>query len=187
LWNRYGRRDIGLPEDGFEALAAGIGGEPARESLAAAVDGTEDPDLESLFADCGLLLKFRQGEGAQDRGGTPPKQTRPRVGIGAVIVAHPAGLKLSMVPDGQPAQAAGLAPEDVIIALDRIQVNPATLESLLGRYDAGDQVTVSYFRGDELRETELRLEWLPLDHCYIEMAPEADAAQLQLRRAWLGE
>jgi predicted metalloprotease with PDZ domain len=187
LWLRFGQPGIGLPEDGFEDLAAEYGGDSVRAFLTGAIEGTDDPDLPALLDAFGLRLKFRQVEGAQDRGGTPPSATAPRLGIGAAWQAHGAGLKLTQVPDGQPAQAAGLAPDDVIVALDRIQANYATLTTRLSRYEAGDAIPVSYFRGDELRETELVLEALPSDSCYIEIVADADEGSIELRRAWLGE
>ena len=118
LWLRFGQSGSGLPEDGFESLAAEIGGEAIREFLTRAVEGTDDPDLPALFESFGLTLRFRQAEGPQDRGGTPPKNDIKRLDIGATCQAHAAGLTLTVVPDGQAAQQAGLAPGDVIVALD---------------------------------------------------------------------
>ena len=209
LWTRYGSRDAGLPEDGFEALAVELAGEGIRPFLDAAVRGTSDPDLAPLLAGFGLRLQLRQAEGPKDAGGTPPAGARsragtvpgfgetpgagafagaasgPRLTLGAGYEPHGAGLRLTTVPDGQPAQAAGLAPGDIIVAVDRIQAASDTIADRLQRYDEGDALTVSYFRGDVLGETLLVLARAPADTCYIERDETAADDANARRRAWL--
>ena len=187
LWQRYGSRGEGLPEDGFEALAVETGGEDLREFFAAAIRGREDPDLASLFAPFGIRFRLRQSEGARDAGGTPPTLKRTRLSLGAVLEPQVSGLKLASVFDSQPAEAAGLAPGDIIVALDGIQAVGDTLEDRLGRYDEGDEIVVSYFRSDLLGETRLTLAAAPADTCYLEPDPAPPPAAAALSRAWLGD
>ena len=187
LWQRFGRAGQGLPEDGFEQLAAEIGGKGTREFLAAAVHGTEDPDLAPLFERFGLRFILRQTEGARDAGGTPPSLAHARLSLGATFEPAGGGLRLTSVLDGQPAQGAGLAPGDIIVALDRIQAAADTLEERLGRYQEGDEILVSFFRGDLLCEARLRLAQAPADTCYIQVDAAAPAEAQVLRRAWLGD
>jgi predicted metalloprotease with PDZ domain len=185
LWQRYGSRDIGLPEDGFEALVAELAGAELRAALGDMVHGTDDPDLAALLADFGLSFGLRQAEGPKDSGGTPPTQPQPRLAFGASFEAVGPGLKLSAVLDGQPAQAAGLAPGDIIVALDRIQATADSVGERLSRYEAGDDVSVSFFRGDELQTTTLRLAPAPADTAFIALDPAAAPAALARRQAWL--
>jgi predicted metalloprotease with PDZ domain len=187
LWRRFGSQGIGLPEDGFERLATELGGYGIGEFLSAAIRGTADVDLEPLFADFGLRFALRQSEGTQDAGGTPPKLETPRLALGAAYEASGAGLRLLAVFDGQPAQSAGLATGDIIVAVDRIQASIGTIGETLARYDAGDEVDVSFFRGDELSETRLCLERAPADTCFIEIDASAGPVELARREAWLGE
>jgi predicted metalloprotease with PDZ domain len=187
LWQRFGREGRGLPEDGFELLAAEIGGAATRGFFDAAVRGTEDPDLEALFGRFGLRLVLRQTEGPRDGGGTPPALAAPRLSLGASFETAAGGLKLLTVQDGQPAQGAGLAPGDIIVALDRIQATGDTLEERLGRYEEGDEILVSFFRGDLLSEARLRLAAAPADTCFIAIDSGAPTEAVALRRAWLGD
>jgi len=187
LWQRFGREGRGLPEDGFEALAAEIGGEGTREFFAAAVRGTGDPDLAALFERFGLRFVLRQTEGPRDAGGTSPTLGHARLSLGASFEPAGGGLRLTTVLDGQPAQGAGLAPGDIIVALDRIQAGVDTLEERLGRYEEGDEVVVSFFRGDLLCEARLRLASAPADTCFIQVDAGAPAEAAALRRAWLGD
>jgi predicted metalloprotease with PDZ domain len=187
LWRRYGSQDIGLPEDGFEQLAVELGGSEIESFLSAAVRGTGDIDLAALMHDFGLRFGLRQSEGPQDTGGTPPKLETPRLSLGASFEPNGAGLKLLSVFDGQPAQAAGLAPGDIIVALDQIQATAATIGDRLARYDEGDEIVVSFFRGDELGETRLRIACAPADTCYIEIDESATPEAVARRHAWLGD
>jgi predicted metalloprotease with PDZ domain len=187
LWRRFGSQGIGLPEDGFETLAVELGGAGIGDFLSAAIRGTGDPDLQSLFADFGLNFRLRPSEGAQDTGGTPPKLETSRLALGAAFEGSGAGLKLLAVYDGQPAESAGLAPGDIIVAVNRIQASIGSIGECLARYEAGDEVEISFFRGDDLRETRLRLEPAPADTCYVEVDPSAGPAALTRRQAWLGD
>ncbi|MDH3441967.1 MAG: peptidase M61, partial [Gammaproteobacteria bacterium] len=54
LWRRFGSQGIGLPEDGFEALAAELGGEGIGGFFAPAIRGTVDLDLAGLLQPFGL-------------------------------------------------------------------------------------------------------------------------------------
>ncbi|HUF72187.1 MAG TPA: PDZ domain-containing protein [Gammaproteobacteria bacterium] len=187
LWRRFGSRDIGLPEDGFETLAIELGGDGIRDLLSVATRGTADPDLRTLFDRFGLRFELRQAEGPRDAGGTPASQETPRPALGAGFEAHGAGLRLTTVFDGQPAEAAGLAPGDIMVALDRIQATGDSIAEILARYDEGDEIEVSFFRGDVLSETRLTVAPAPRDTCFIAIDDDAPGDALARRRAWLGD
>jgi predicted metalloprotease with PDZ domain len=186
LWHRFGSQGVGVPEAGFEDLVVELAGEALRAFFDHAVRSTDDLDLESLFARFGLKLAFRQSEGPQDTGGTPPKLEAPRLSLGAAFQPEGAGIRLATVFEGQPAEAAGLAPGDIIVALDRIRVAGEKLAEQLARYNDGDEIEVSHFRGDELMETQLRISAAPEDSCFIEIDAEADAAAVARRVALIG-
>lgn len=187
LWQRFGAAGIGLPEDGFEQLVAELAGQPFTEFFEAAIRGTDDPDLQSLLAAAGVRLQMRQRESAADAGGTPPAARPVPMSLGAAWDKHGAGLKLLAVYDDQPAQASGLAPGDIIVALDRLQATAESVAELLARYEEGDVIAVSFFRGDELFETSLVAAPAPADTCFLELDPDASVAALERREAWLGE
>ena len=187
LWRRYGAPDIGVPEDGFEALAFELGGTGLENFFRRAVRGTEDLDLGALLAEFGVVLRFRAARGAGDRGGTAASRDEAPVTLGTSFRPAAEGLELLTVFDGGPAQRAGLNPGDVVVAIDRLKVNERNLKARLERLDAGARVTVAAFRGDELLEFALELDHAPADTCYLEFDPDADAAALARRRAWLGE
>jgi predicted metalloprotease with PDZ domain len=170
LWLRYGARSVGVPEDGFERLAAEVGGIDLTKFFDAAVRGTDDPPLAELLAEFGVVLELRPAAGYEDRGGTPRAANGELLGL-----------------DGGPAQRAGLSPGDLLIAVDRLRVNDRNLKRRLSRFEAGERVTASVFRGDELLEVGLVLRPAPLDTCYLLADDEAEPPALDRRRAWLGD
>jgi predicted metalloprotease with PDZ domain len=189
LWRRYGARDVGVPEDGLEALAVELCGEAHAARLAAffdtAVRGTDDLPLEPLLADFAISMHLRASTGPEDAGGTPANDAG-TPGFGATYRAREGALELTAVLEGGAAQKAGLSPGDVLIAIDGLKADERNLRKRLGRLRTGGRVPVSYFRGDELLEAELELEAAPLDTCYLVLDQRTDAAALERRREWLG-
>jgi predicted metalloprotease with PDZ domain len=91
------------------------------------------------------------------------------------------------VLDGGAAERAGLNPGDVLVALDRLRVTSRNVARRLARFESGERVTATVFRGDELIEVGLVLRPASLDTCYLVLREEADPEMLERRRAWLGE
>jgi predicted metalloprotease with PDZ domain len=91
------------------------------------------------------------------------------------------------VLDGGPAQRAGLNPGDVLVAIDRLRVSERNLRRRLARFEGGERVTATVFRGDELLEVGLVLKVAPLDTCYLLPLEQVPPEALRRRQAWLGE
>jgi predicted metalloprotease with PDZ domain len=187
LWTRYGARGVGVPEDGFERLAAEVGGLDLRAFFDKAVRGTEDLPLADLLAAFAVTLEFRPAVGPEDKGGTPRAANGEILSLGAAFRERAHGLELTSVLDGSAAQRAGLNPGDVLIAVDRLQVNERNLKRRLARFESGERITVSVFRGDELLEVGLVLRTAPADTAWLALADGAAPEALARRKAWLGE
>ena len=187
FWRRYGARDVGVPEDGFEQLALEIGGPALTDFFPTAVRGTEDLPLADLFAACGIKLNMRAASGPADAGGTPGSKDDAPLGLGAAYRGRDGGLELTVVFDNGPAQAAGLSPGDLVIAIGGLRVGERTLASRLAREELGAPVRVTAFRGDELIDVDLVLTPPAQDTCFLELDARASSEALARRRAWLGE
>jgi len=187
LWRRYGARGVGVAEDGFEALAIELGGADLARFFAAAIRGTDDLPLAELLGAFGVRLEFRAALGPEDKGGTPRSGNGELLSLGVGFREHGLGLEITTVLDGGSAQRAGLNPGDVLLAVDRLKVSERNLKRRLARFESGERVTASVFRGDELIEVGLVLRPAPLDTCYLAVDEQAAPDAAQRRRAWLGE
>jgi predicted metalloprotease with PDZ domain len=187
LWRRYGARDVGVPEDGFEKLAAELSGLDLGSFFATAVRGTEDLPLRELLAEFGVALEMRAAAGGDDRGGTSRAANGELLTLGVATREREHGLELTSVLDGGAAERAGLSPGDVLVAIDRLRVTSRNLARRLARFESGERVTASVFRGDELLEVGLVLRTAPLDTVYLVAREGGDPKALERRRAWLGE
>jgi predicted metalloprotease with PDZ domain len=187
LWDRYGARGVGVPEDGFEQLASEVSGLDLGTFFEGAVRGTDDLPLKELLAEFGVALEMRAAAGPDDRGGTARAANGEQLALGAAVREREHGLELTSVVDGGAAERAGLNPGDVLVAIDRLRVTGRNLARRLARFESGERVTASVFRGDELLEVGMVLKVAPLDTCYVTVRDQADEAAADRRRAWLGE
>ena len=150
--------------------------------------GTEDPPLKELLAEFGIALEVRAASGADDRGGAAARSANDELlSLGVAVREREHGLELASVLDGGPAERAGLNPGDVLVAIDRLRVTGRNLARRLARFESGERVTASVFRGDELLEVGIVLKPAPLDTCYLTVRDQADPKAVERRRAWLGE
>jgi predicted metalloprotease with PDZ domain len=187
LWRRFGARGVGVPEDGFEQLAAELSGLDLTAFFASAVRGTDDPPVRELLAEFGVALELRAAAGTDDRGGTPRATNGELLTLGVTVREREHGLELVSVLDGGAAERAGLNHGDVLVAIDRLRVTARNLARRLARFESGERVTATVFRGDELLEVGIVLKPALQDTCYLALRDQADAQAVARRRAWLGE
>ena len=183
LWRRYGETGIGVPEDAIEAIACEIGGDAMHEFFRRHVDGTEDLPLATLFDGVGVDWHLRPAAGPNDRGGKPANGAVPQASLGAKVGAD---LKLQHVYSGGAAERAGLAANDVLVAIDGLRASADALDALLKRRSPGEKVPVHAFRRDELLSVELELMPAPQDTCHLALRTDAPERAVALRDAWLG-
>ena len=182
LWERYGRRGVGVPEDGIAALASELAGRDLAEFFARYVDGTEDPPLPALLADFGVAFHLRAAAGAKDRGGTPGGGTPPRCTLG---LRTGADRRLAFVARGGPAARAGLSAGDVLVAVGGLQATPERVATVLAQRAPGDAVEIHAFRRDELMAFAVTLDAAPEDTCWLAPTADAPPPALTRRAAWL--
>ncbi|WPL17315.1 hypothetical protein Thiowin_02318 [Thiorhodovibrio winogradskyi] len=187
LWQRHGRTGIGVPERAPEALAADITGLDLQAFFDQALDDTADLDLEPLLATVGIAMRLRPARDAKDLG-CLCKQFKPverKASIGARFQLQGTEFKLTAVINDRPAERAGLAPGDILVAIDGLRVDPDTVETLLALCPIGQPVVVHAFRRDELHRFELIPEAAPHDICELMLLEDAPPAAQQARTAWL--
>jgi predicted metalloprotease with PDZ domain len=185
-WRRFGESGEGMPERGLESVARHVTGLDLREFFERYVRGTTDLPLTRLLGDFGVIVHQRAAEGNDDTGGKPlSADFTPAPWLG-MNVATKAGRELvSLVHAGSPAEKAGIAPGDEVVALNDVRWTAGNFASRLREYHAGDRVTVSVFRNDELMHFKARLAEPPEDTVYLEILKDRDEKTEQNLSAWL--
>jgi len=187
LWVRYGQTSAGVPEDGIERTAEEVSGLRLRGFFDRALRSTQELQLAQPLREMGLEMQLRAAESWSDRGGKvqPERPARPPIAVGARMTDDPIGVRLTHVFDGGAAQAAGLAANDVIMALDELKVNMRNFEQRLNAHVPGDRVDLHFFRRDELQRAQLEVLAAPADTCGLSIST-SDRGAARRRANWLG-
>ena len=183
LWQRYGSRDVGVPEGGLEAVASELSGLDLKMQFDAWLRATTELPLAELLAEFGVVATLRASTGAGDEGGRNDARHSPPATLGLSLRAGEASVA-TVFADG-PAEAAGLAAGDQLLAIDGLKLTAGNWANRMETLRPGAAVKLAYFRGDELLEATI-----------IPVAPAADTWTLSLaevagevlarRQAWLG-
>lgn len=176
LWDAYGARGQGYPEDlqaDFEAAASTALGDFFDQHIR----NPGELDLGRYLAHVGLGIA-----GIPER--PDPEESDP-VWLGVHLRE---GGQIAAVIDGSPAAAAGLSPGDELVALGGYRVRgDGDVRKLLGAWRSGQAVEIAVFRRDQLALAQLTLEPTPPTKYEIRGLPELSATQRELYEGWMGE
>lgn len=178
----------GLPEEGVERAAIELvpGDAGLRAWFDRAIRSTEELDHDAALAGVGIQLLLLPAEGADDKGSVekePARRASPqRSWLGALLREKGGVLEIASVVEGSPAQLAGLAGGDEIVAVDGFR---GELKQRLARAAPAQAVRLSFFRMDELFEAQVQLVASPRDTVTLAPDPQATPAQKALRERWL--
>ncbi len=178
-----------MPEDGIERIATELGGAELASFFTRYVRGTDEPPLDDLLGAFGIAVSRRAAESESDRGGKAPAGTTEgdpsRAWLGATLTGG-ASPVLQHVFSGGPAEQAGLAGGDAIVAVDGLRASVEAIDRMLRRRRAGEVLTVHAFRRDELVTTAVTLAEDPRNVFWLAPAKDADADTRARRADWLG-
>jgi predicted metalloprotease with PDZ domain len=188
LWARHGRTGHATPERGIEALASEIAGLDLPGFFDAALDDTVDLELAPLLAHVGLALRLRPARDSKDSGGLvadfDDQPDRPTLGLQLQPTASEPTIR--HVLNGSPAERAGLAPGDMLTAVDGLRVTTANLDTLIAHATSRAEPTMVHaFRRDELMVFSIQTQPAPNDTCDLRILPDASPEAVQRRAAWL--
>ncbi|NNC76969.1 MAG: M61 family metallopeptidase [Woeseiaceae bacterium] len=185
-WERYGRDPEGMPEDGFESLCREVSGLDLQNFFDATVRGTGELPLESLLNNHGVRLLSRIPNSRADKGGTAEtSDSAPPVTLGAALAEKNGATVFASIANGGAAEAAGVAPGDVAVALDGLKLTPQNIDARLKTFRPGDKAELAVFRGDMLTTLKLRMTAADADTCYLQVDDDASAEADKRRQAWL--
>lgn len=188
-WQHYGLTGQGLPEGAFEDLAIKVSGCNLSSFFDKALRSTEDLLIEPLFEPVGVELIWTQPISLDEAGGRRPQapnerfKNRPALDVKLKSIGLDA--QLVYVIEGGTAQLAGLAPNDVIIAVNDLKVDRARLETIIANYEIGDVVTIHAFRRDELMTFKVMLQGSRLKIATLAISPTISETQQKCLDAWL--
>jgi predicted metalloprotease with PDZ domain len=138
------------------------------------VRGTERLDYSAALGHAGLKLEIRTSADAAPTLGVLGQQTNGGFSIAAVLT-------------GGAADLAGLSRGDLIVDVDGVSIEFSELRNHLRIYPPGAEVPLGIERHGRRERITVKLDPPIADQYSIVELPEANDAQLRLRRGWLGE
>ena len=189
LWQQYGKLGVGVPEECIPLLVTEVTGLDLSELFELAIHGHGDLPLPELFDQFGIKAIFRPQETEADVGGTKPKldldELIAQPQLGAKVGKGMGGAKLLRIYEGCSAHLAGLAANDIIVAIDGLKVDHRSLPTRINERPVGDVLKVHAFRRDVLMEFDLTLRPSRRNFVYLLEEEEAAPEALRLREGWL--
>jgi predicted metalloprotease with PDZ domain len=173
LWEKHGKLKLGVPEGAIEKLIIELGGKAIEPLVQRALYTTEDLDFNALMAPFGIELSLRMALGSDDLGGKRPLPDKTAFQPGTLQCTFTRAngkMLITSVYDNGAAQKGGLCPQDELIAINGLRVDPDQLEKTLKRYAVGECLDITIFRQDMLKSRRVTLA-----------APNQDTAQLILK------
>jgi predicted metalloprotease with PDZ domain len=139
-----------------------------------------------LLKDFGVAMHLRPQDGSDDCGGQPSSSDRkPPPWAGMSISARSGRDLVTVVHTDGPAEHAGIAPGDELVALNDVRLTVANIDTRLREYRAGDRVTFRVFRSDGLLNFRVKLIEPPEDTCWLEIDAGRSEEAEQRQAAWL--
>ncbi|MDO9452117.1 MAG: M61 family peptidase [Stagnimonas sp.] len=181
LWQRYGRVDVPAPEGALEAVAAELSSLDLKPFFDAALRGTAELALAETLADFGVLAQRRVATGDSDGGGRNTAVPL-RCTLGCKLKADGS---VAHVITGSPAQQAGLAGGDVLIALDGFNISAGNFARRLNALAPGVPVELFWFRSDELMRAQITPQAAAADTWTLTLMDTLNATMAARRQAWL--
>ncbi|MDH5395060.1 MAG: PDZ domain-containing protein [Gammaproteobacteria bacterium] len=187
LWNNYGKVSVGVPEGEIEKICSKISGHNLTNFFAHYLYGTDELPVEKLLSEFGIKYILRATTSVEDKGGKPltTNKTTSPVSFGARFADDNRGAKIVQTFNNESAELAGLSAGDVVIAINRIQVNKSNIESIISNYSCGDEIQIHAFRRDELMTFNVKLITAEMTTCYLKIDDTPAEAVITKRNNWL--
>jgi predicted metalloprotease with PDZ domain len=172
LWADWRDGNIGFDERGVGDRVFEATGVELHDELHRWTTTTEEIDLAPLLAAHGVALTTEPAE---------------HVDVGWTLKSGAGGPTVANVRPGSPAEAARIAPGDVLVAVAGRRCAGASEADLAKRLRAGEPVSVHTFRRDVLRESTLTpAPAAPAGRLKLAVVADAAPEAAELLRAWLG-
>lgn len=174
LYQRFDADQVGFTSADVLAILKDLTGESWQDWWQQHVEGpVGDIPFAAMLDTVGLKLNFDSAD----------EQT-PWVGWRGDAVAT--GIELTRVERNGPAWDAGFTPGDVIVAYDGFRAAGGRFEEALKEYQVGDEITVTFFRRDQLHTETLVVGEQQHDGASITPVKQPTVKQKARFLQWLG-
>ncbi|NND58933.1 MAG: M61 family metallopeptidase, partial [Gammaproteobacteria bacterium] len=185
VWQRHGVTDQPLEEGQFEAIVSEICATDFADYFDVVVRGVNDPPLIELLGHMGVrfetapVLDGERKPMKRETGSPVPAalQVGFRNDNGHAV--------LTTVYTEGPAQKAGLASGDEIVAINGLRITATNFRDVVTRLRPGRVVDVDFFRRDELHQAQMTVEPAPDAAISIAIDDHADKDCQARRQLWL--
>ncbi len=175
LNENYAQKDRGMPEDGMLRAINQVTGGDFTWFFDAHVDGVEEIDYNRFLKHAGLEL-VREVD-----------KKSPKVWLGLSLRGDENHARISNVVPESPAFEAGLDRDDLLVAIDGRRVHAENLDQTLKKYQPSDQIEVTVFRREHLKQFKVTLAEAKPDKFKIQKLEKTSGKQDKLRKDWLNE
>ncbi|MGQ7845481.1 M61 family metallopeptidase [Granulosicoccus sp. 3-233] len=186
MWSRWQETGRGLEEDEPQRLAASLVETDLSQFFDRALYSTQELPVEKALSFMGVCLQWRSRTSSTDAGGVSESSEEsadpvPPVApwLGATVTDAPGGVRLVQVMKGGPAERAGLAGGDLLIAMNNLSVSVADVDRHLARHADLAEFDIHFFRLGQLHRSVLPVEPPPEDTADLRIV---DGARLD---SWL--
>lgn len=172
LWQQYGKTGLGLPEHHFEHITYEVTGEDYTNFFANNLRTTENLELAELLQTVGVNYQ--------------PKTAAVIDNLGLKLAADQSRLLVKAVLSDSVAEFAGIAANDVIVAVNNLAVTMGNIEATIAAFKQEENLKVHVFRNDMLLELNMLNPPLFKSICALDLAPNINNRQELSRKKWLG-
>ena len=160
LWLHFGQTSIGTQEDDFINIANILCKENITEDFKKLLHSPARIDLSSLLNSVGIKFTYQKFEKLNELITTPSDSYQGY--LGAQYQDSALGVKIKSVIEDSPAANAGLAVNDVLIAVHQTKASVKSLQALADHLPQNTKVSCHYFRDDQLLNSEIKFTDSPL-------------------------
>jgi predicted metalloprotease with PDZ domain len=186
LWNNYGKNSRGVPEGEIKTISSDIAGVDLTSFFEIYLYGVEDLPLADLLSGVGINFNLRQTTSLDDKGGNAATVNNENPAFfGAQFTDDAIGTKITQVYTGGSAEQAGLSAGDIVIAVNDLRINKASIDKTLNSYRPNEELTIHAFRRDELKMFNVKLKKSELTTCYLQVDKMAKSDVRESRNIWL--
>ncbi len=153
LWIHFGRPQLGTQQQDYLNIINILCAEDISTSFLEILNKAQRIQLAPLLAEVGIEFKAVKHKQLNSLATCSQNDYVPF--FGAMYKAQSMGVKIIQVLEDSPAAEAGLAVNDVLIAVDNIKVTAESLQKLADHLPENQPVSCLYFRDDLLQQSQI--------------------------------